>query len=363
MRIAKRAAVAAGVAVLSLGLALPVAQADPTTDSITGSSYRELVGVGSDTTQDVLNGLGNAIGDPDFSPASLLIASYDAVDPSTGAVHGSITTRDGGPAVQRPNGSAEGVNALAADIQSGAGNFDFARSSSAPDATGTTGTWIPFALDAVTVAVSGSSTLPTNFTKTQLQRAYNCEDPTTGTALAAGQFPVINGVTVHPLVPQAGSGTRKFWASTLGFNANTLPSCVSDVDKDGVAVEEHDGSALKRTVAANGAEDIAPFSIAQWIAQSNSSTTGVRDRRHGAVLRSVDSKLPVVNGELNTAFGITRDVYNVVATSRLADADIAYAFVGTGSQVCLNSAVIEEYGFGSLGSACGSTTTKGALSL
>lgn len=365
VKLAKRAAIAAGVAALSFGLAMPTAQADPGSDPITGSNYRELVGVGSDTTQDVLNGLSNVIQDPDADPASLLIGSYDAVDPSTGAVHGNITTRAGHSPVQRPNGSGEGVNSLAADITSGADNFDFARSSSEPTqpvSAGIPGTWVPFALDAVTVAVSGTSTLPANFTKQALTRAYNCQDPATGNALPAGQFPVIGGVTVHPLVPQAGSGTRKFWASTLGFDANALPSCVKDTDKDGISVEEHDGGSLKRTVAANGSEDIAPFSIAQYIAQSNSSVTGVRNRIHGAQLRSVDSVAPTVSGKLNTAFPIHREVFNVFQTSRLTETDIAQAFVGSGSDVCLNTAVIQEFGFGTV-TDCGATSKVGALHL
>jgi ABC-type phosphate transport system substrate-binding protein len=362
VKFAKRAAIATGIAALSFGLAMPVAQADPTPDPVTGSSFRELVGVGSDTTQDVMNGLGNAIADPDGDPASLLIASYDAVDPVTGAPNGTIVTRDGHAAVVRPNGSGAGVNALKADLDSGANNFDFARSSSKPTTAGSEGTWIPFALDAVTAAVSGSSTLPANFTTQQLQRAYNCEDPATGTALPAGSFPVIGGITVHPLVPQAGSGTRKFWAQQLGFNAVNLPACVSDVDKDGVAVQEHDGGSLKRTVAADNSEDIAPFSIAQFIAQTNSATTGVRDRRHGAQLRSIDSQAPIVSGALNTAFPITRDVYNVVPTANLAVPDITLAFVGANSQICQNTTVIQQFGFGAI-SDCGSTTLTGALAL
>ncbi|SEF94736.1 hypothetical protein SAMN05216223_102566 [Actinacidiphila yanglinensis] len=365
VKLAKRAAVAAGVAALSFGLAMPAAQADPGSDPVTGSNFRELVGVGSDTTQDVMNGLGAVVQDPDADPASLLIGSYDAVDPSTGAVHGTITTRAGHAAVQRPNGSAEGVNALAADINSGANNFDFARSSSKPTlpaSSGISGTWVPFALDAVTVAVSGTSTLPANFSLQDLTRAYNCQDPATGNALPSGQFPVIGGVTVHPLVPQAGSGTRKFWASTLGFNATTLPSCVKDTDKDGVAVEEHDGGSLKRTVAANGSEDIAPFSIAQYIAQTNSAQTGVRDRRHGAQLRSINNAAPIISGALNDQFPVHRNVYNVFQTSRLTEPDIAQAFVGSTSDVCANSDVIKEFGFGTI-SDCGDVSLTGALQL
>ncbi|WP_069465923.1 hypothetical protein [Actinacidiphila rubida] len=352
MKFAKRAAVIVGATTLGAVLVAGTAQADPT-------EFRELNGAGSDTTQDVMNGLGKVIVDPNNTPAHLLIASYDAVNPTTGVAHECIVVRSGHACITRPNGSGEGIAALKSDIASGLGNLDFARSSSGvTDASDASLTWIPFAKDAVTLAKSATSTLPANVTTQQLQRAYNCQNETTGAALPAGTFPTINGVTVHPLVPQSGSGTRKFWASKLGFSATSLPGCVSDVAKDGSQVEEHDGGALQRTVAADGSEDVMPFSIAQWIAQSNSATTLVRDRRHGAVLESVDGTAPTVSGALNTAFPINREVYNVVATSRLSEADIKLAFVGSTSKVCSNSTTITTFGFGTV-TDCGATTLTG----
>ncbi|MFI0724531.1 hypothetical protein [Streptomyces sp. NPDC021224] len=366
VKFAKRAAVVAGATTLAAVMVAGTAQADPT-------EFRELNGVGSDTTQDVLNGLSGKIVDPNNSPAHLLIASYDAVNPTTGAAHECIVLRTGrtcptGGGITRPNGSGEGIAALNADIASGAGNIDFARSSSGVSVAGTNLTWVPFAEDAVTLAVKTGSTLKTNVTfaptNSDLKRVYNCLDAS-GNPLPAGQFPTINDasgnpVTVHPLVPQTGSGTRKFWAQKLGFDPVNLPSCVSDHAKNGAQVEEHDGSGLQRTVAADGAEDIVPFSIAQWIAQSNSTTTKVRDRRNGAVLESVDSASPTTGSPavLNTAFPINRDVYNVIKTTRLTETDIALAFVGATSKVCTNTATIQLYGFGLL-THCGDTTLTG----
>ncbi|WP_141726340.1 hypothetical protein [Actinacidiphila rubida] len=354
MKSAQRAAVIAGATALAGVLVTGTAQADPT-------EFRELNGVGSDTTQDVMNGLGKVIVDPNNTPAHLLIASYDAVDPSTGALHDCIVVRKGHACIPRPWGADQGIAALKNDIAGGSGNLDFARSSAGvTDASASSLTWIPFAKEAVTLAVKTGSTLPTNVTTQQLQRAYNCEDETTGAALPAGTFPTINGVTVHPLVPRwFGSGTtRTFWASKLGLSAIDLPGCVKDVAKNGNGIEDGDGSALQRTIAVDGAEDIMPFSIAQWIAQSNSATTGVRDRRNGAVLESVDGTAPTVSGALNTAFPINREVYDVVATSRLAEADIKLAFVGSTSKTCVNTTTLTAYGFGTVAD-CGSTTLTG----
>lgn len=339
---AKRAAIVAGTAALGVVVVAGAAQADPPS-----GVHRALVGVGSDTTQDVLNGLSNSIFDPNPTGSSdgYLIASYDATGTSP------ISTRDGSTcqSVVRPDGSGAGVKALRDDITAGTHCLDFARSSSAPNASGQFD-FIPFGVDAVTLAVKTGSTVGGNVTLADLQHAYNCQD-STGAALPTGTFPKINGVTVHPLVPQAGSGTRKFWASTLGFNATTLPSCVSDVAKNGNSVQEHNGNALQRTVAADGAEDVMPFSIAQFIAQGR-SIPGVTDRRNGAVLETVGGVSPTdAGGNLNTAFPITREVYNVIQHSRVAESLIKNTFIGSGSEVCTaiysgTTSVINEYGFG-----------------
>lgn len=371
VKFAKRAAIVVGAATLGVAVVTGAAQADPAT-----TVHRSLVGVGSDTTQDVLNGLANGTGtgqilDPSAPAGSdgKLIASYDATpQPST------ITTRATGTVcsgINRPDGSGAGVNALRADISAASHCLDFARSSSAPNSTGQF-TFIPFAIDAVTAAVKTGSTLPANLTFSatantnalkagfDLNRVYNCLD-TSGNPLAAGTFPTINGITVHPLLPQAGSGTRKFWAATLGFSPNApLPSCVSDVAKNGAAVQEHNGNALQRTIAADSSEDIMPFSIAQHIAQGR-SLPGVTDRRNGALLETVNSVQPLSGGNLNTSFPIHREVFNVIQTTRLTETKIKTAFVGATSKVCTSkynatTSYINEYGFGTDTANCGNTT-------
>lgn len=348
---AKRAAIVAGTAALGVVVVAGAAQADPP-----AGVHRTLVGVGSDTTQDVLNGLSNAILDPNPTGSSdgYLIASYDATGTS------AIATRDSGcQSVVRPDGSGAGVKALRDDIAAGTHCLDFARSSSAPNANGQFD-FIPFGVDAVTLAVKSGSTIGGNVTLADLKHAYNCQD-STGAALPAGTFPKLNGVTVHPLVPQSGSGTRKFWASTLGFNATTLPSCVSDVAKNGASVQEHNGNALQRTAAADGAEDVMPFSIAQYIAQGR-GISGVTDRRNGAVLETIGGVSPTnASGNLNTAFPINREVYNVIPHTRVTESLIKDTFIGANSEVCTalfsgSTSVINEYGFGT-DTNCGAQLT------
>ncbi len=366
----------ATVACLGLG-AIP-AHADPDP-----GTYGVLAGTGSDTTQDVLNGLAAVI------PA---IATYDATDPSTGLPGGTIVTRSGGTAFDRPNGSGDGVKALSYAVdglvnnwnKSGAafpagdvnieGYLDFARSSSGPQSTSDLTrnlSFIPFARDAVTFAFNGASDFPRNLpfgsaadaaSKVTLYNIYNCRNTANG-----GKYSYVdkelNSVTINPFIPQAGSGTRSFWTTAmLGSSTAVFGACVSDTN-NGVAMQEHNGTGL------TGAGDVVPYSIAQFIAQGNhaaiESSVGVTvaERRGPAQLGVVGGLKPTtfVGGAavMNSAFDsrLQRLIYNVVPTARLNAGDtspIAIAtrdtFFGQTSDVCEATAVINQFGFATIGS-------------
>ncbi|MFD9599221.1 hypothetical protein OG609_15275 [Streptomyces sp. NBC_01224] len=320
MNVKSRARIGAvvGTAALALGAMAIPASADPAP-----GTYRVLAGVGSDTTQDVVNGLGTAV------DSGALIASYNATGTSP------VKTRATGCEIARPNGSSAGINALRNAVDNNTGCLDFARSSrGVADSSTTDLTWIPFGKDAVTFAVRGDSALPKALTKAQLVSIYTCRTTS------------LNGVTLTPLLPQSGSGTRSFFLGRLGLTEDTFGTCVDDT------VQEHNGQAL------DSAGDIAPYSIAQYIAQGN-EIVGVDDRRGDAVLGSVDGVQPqLADGTLNTAFPFNRDVYNVVPTAKLTDPTLAGAFVGSTSKVCAQTAVINTYGFGAI-ATCGNTDLKG----
>ncbi|MFJ3900670.1 substrate-binding domain-containing protein [Streptomyces sp. NPDC090025] len=321
MNVKSRARIGAvlSVAALGVGVLAAPAQADP--NPVT--EYRTLAGVGSDTTQDVVNGLGdvvkNAIGQK-------IIASWNA----TGSA--SIKTKLNGCTITRPNGSSAGIDALRNAVDTNSGCLDFARSSRGPvDSSTQDLTWIPFAKDAVTFAKRSDSALPSDLTTAQLKAIYEC----TTTSL--------NGVTLTPVLPQANSGTRQFFLSSIGVSAPG--ACVTQ------GVQENDGTVLV------GAGDIVPFSVAQYTAQEKGVVT---DRRGAAVLGSVNSIAPRnADKSLNTAFPFTRDVYNVVPSAKLTNTSISQSFVGSSSKVCAQTTVITNYGFGTLGTACGATTLKG----
>jgi hypothetical protein len=312
----------------------------------------------------------------------------------------------------------------------GAGCVDIARSSAGPNAAGSgpaggsfTGAnaiqFVPFAEDAVDGAVgpatsgtpftaeshdAAGDTLPAttvatalplaavdDFTQTDLTDLYaDCEEVTVGGTVFWPLGDTVSGQTTQPsgsqqidlYIPQLGSGTEKFWASALGFSATTPPACVNTSIVNGALApnasdnpthivfsdEEHDGTNI-----ATDPDGYAPFSIAQWISQSN----GHNDRRHGAQLADlVDSsgtqQVPTQTRagvtEISSAFPapFTRLVYSVVSLSRLQNtSDPLNNFLdATTSTICKSSSTMISYGFSPLtgnanilgGATCGEIT-------
>ncbi|MFD9371546.1 substrate-binding domain-containing protein [Streptomyces sp. NPDC060020] len=326
----KKIAFAAAAAALVLGATGgSIAFADPAGPP----QYRQLSGAGSDTTQDVMNGLAAAI----TVNGQKVIGSYDA----TGSAN--ITTKD--PAVNanctiaRPNGSGAGRSALLTSLQASNGCLDFARSSSLNLAAAAPGlTYVPFAVDGVTYAITPGSAIPRKLGLADLKAIYHCDPNYVG---AGPNY----DMTVY--LPQAGSGTRSFWESQMGITdadvvAGVYP-CVKD-KKGSAPVQEHDGRVLDD-------KSIVPFSIAQY--QSQSSQT-IADLRGRAILGTVDGLAPTV---LNSGFGVKRDVYNVIPTSKVATAPWSTVFVGANSEICKQTSVINTYGFAT-NPNCGDTTKQ-----
>jgi len=360
-----RLGVVAAFAVTAVALCVAApAVADPTP---TGT-INPLVGVGSDTTENVVNGLGTVV---------TTIGSYNATGTTT------IQTRTGGVFFNRPNGSGSGQKALSASVNTGGthvwpsgtgvditGQIDFARSSAAPSANTTPAdlTFIPFARDAVSFAVSAASDFPRDIplgsagqdaNATPLFSLRNIYRGTV-TSYTDGDF---SSVTIRPLLPQQLSGTRSFWLKQIGMTETDITNGGKATDL-GNTVQEHNGTFV------TGSGDLVPFSVAQYIQQGNYAAlpTTVVERRGNIQLGNIGTIKPYIPSasgtgiEINPLFPVNRLVFNVVATARLtgtstADQQLQAAFVGTSSQVCSASAVIKQYGFGTIGTLCGNTTT------
>jgi hypothetical protein len=380
-----------GMGMLTAGPAL----ADP------GNTY---IGGGSDTTQSIMDAFATTTGG--------LVASYDAVDPVNGAVHDMVNAYQNSGTTEtlqsflRPNGSGDGLTALryshATNLAAlspygggtsaqmpAAGSLAFARSSSGPGSNqSNTGqyVYIPFAYDDVAVS-TGPSTLITNasdFTFTDLSNMYKSCSQVTENGVT--YWPFQPGVTqpggttrIDLYIPQAGSGSRNFWLSTL-TGSTTPAACVFDTEQQGPNV----GHSLEENHGQIDTDDpnaIFPFSVGQWLYQQAHAGSSI-DVRAGAVLNAINTATtppggtsispfgnPPTDTTMNTTtFPIFRELYNVFITSQVtgasADPNLVRMFVGTTSALCQASGIIRSFGFVSLASStqapdpCGSTASS-----
>jgi hypothetical protein len=351
----KAAGALAAAAALGLVLSTPgMASAEPTG----APTFRPLVAVGSDTVQDVANGLSDSALD---ASGAKVFGSYNATNPTTGVTYDDIQTRSGGVLFDRPNGSTDGLRAVRA-ADNGAlwrgtvitGQVDIARVSSGFETTTTSDlAYVPIGQDAVSWAKHENNfTAPANIPlgatanevwttgtntgrlKLTLKNIYDTEttfddgedfDSTTSQlfAAASGTESYTVGAAsstaqIVPFQPQAASGTRQFFAQTItGSTSGVFGSHVAD-NYSGTSVQEHDGTIL--AIPALQDRAIVPFSIAQWVAQSNGVSPS---RLEGAVLGQVDGVSATTGSGTsyvqNAAFptALKRLVYFVAKTSRL----------------------------------------------
>lgn len=301
-----------GAAVVAVSALVTVAAVPAFADPV-----RPYAAVGSDTIQDVWNGLTN-----DSTAVAPSIASWNAT--SGGIAYDPIQTKTGGNWFPRPNGSGDGQKSVCA-VWDSAGDptqatsvgvsganqittpvtlnhedVDFGRSSSGPS-NGTVLQYLPFARDAVSIAyntqaVGGASAgLPTtlNLTTADITALYTGLPSSDGVVTfttsggtaesdashdATAKVFINTGGTayqVFPELPQAASGTRKFFAgaagisNTQGANAAYVDDAAGTVYGTGTVgpFEENNGRALVKAGA------LIPFSAAQWISQNTGAAT------------------------------------------------------------------------------------------
>jgi hypothetical protein len=299
MRVALKIAAVAGAAATALAVGIgPAALADP----ISTPAIQNIVGVGSDTITPLFDEGGINSHDPggctpsapdagtlveDFNtneaPAHP-VASWDAVNPCTGASDEMITTKTG-CSLERPDGSSAGITALDADQMSTTNSADFcidyARSSRLPNTSSTEDAFFAIAQDALDWSfpvVSGETNpQPAKLTLAQLEAIYTCAD-TNWNQVGGKDAPI--GV----VIPQSGSGTRSSWLLDLGITASSEPCWQNGtvtVDGTSDVIEENTGLSPGNeaqftttqdfgTTCATGcapADDIFPYSIGDNIAQ------------------------------------------------------------------------------------------------
>ncbi|WP_182377533.1 hypothetical protein [Nocardioides sp. WS12] len=336
---------------------------------------RPYAAAGSDTTQDVWNGLTN-----DGGPLSS-IASYDAFD-GTGVANDNqlIKSKSTGTWFVRPSGSGNGVKALsgtwdsANHIWKGKSlvneEIDMARSSSGPSGANDDLTYVPMGRDAVSIAFNTSSGLPSslNLSTSQIQELYRGVDDNTndGAVVVAitGGVPTINGITVDPKIPQSGSGTRSFFLSAIGGQPASWPSYITEDN-----LPENNGSAIP-----NGG-DLIPFSVAQWIAQHNVIPGIANSTTASMSISSINAQAPTTGTSPNLAPGalygsntlgtygtppvpgtgtFNRDVYDVIPTlftqgSATPKQGVLVTSITATLSGAAGTTIVKRYGFGKLG--------------
>jgi ABC-type phosphate transport system substrate-binding protein len=384
----RRAKAAAVLTLAAVGLGALIATGSPATAD--PKQYSAATGVGSDTTQDVMNalaGFGNGV---TFPPAQSSVAtgkrqlvSWDAIGSSC------ITPKAPGATFTRPNGSSAGRRALSRAIDGTSydsascgggtkpvsGLVQFARSSAGPSGAGTDLTYLPFGRDGMSFAYYRSSGAPvTSLTSAQLTSLFSTGPQTIG------------GVEIVPCGIQTGSGTFQFWNTALGVTAteatgtstcNNAALAAGLNTGTGGRAQENDGNGLKARgdlAAFAGKQVIIGFSAANFISQANGVVVSQLPAPAGTVdLGAIDAlgkpytgtaaaPTPSSTFYASTTYG--RDVYNVVSKALLdgpGNNDIKTLFVGPTSGVCSLTSTIQQFGFLSLGASCGSTSLTGPL--
>jgi hypothetical protein len=316
-----------GLALTAFSAAVP-AFADPVSNSY--------VAVGSDTLQDSMNALTNGTkvtgATVRITAGGSPVGNFDAFGSAT------IQTKSTGPFFTRPSGSGDGISALSASIKGASGGFkgtaitnqvDIARSSSGPGGNANAAgllAYVPYARDAVAYVYYPDPAHPTDLADI---------DATTLKQIYASDAPVTLGSTVvKPLIPQPASGTRKFFLSAIGASTNAtcgLTSCATTGSNVSV-IPENDASQLTEV------GQIIPFSIANWIAQSNgaapstiSGTTTVKVGTPTGVTPysgTAPALVPDATYYANTTWG--RDTFLVVEYARIDSSSATYDSVLAG---------------------------------
>ncbi|MFD5085600.1 PstS family phosphate ABC transporter substrate-binding protein [Kitasatospora sp. NPDC058406] len=342
---------AAAIATSVVTVASGTAVADPSTLP-TLPLAQDIVGVGSDTTQAVLNGL--SVGYNASLPAGSTLPrlySWDATGSSP------ITTKTGATSIARPNGSGAGINALNTNTST---TVDFARSSRGPQlGDPATDIFVTLGKDAVSWAAKSGGNAPSNLTTAQLKGIYECTI-TNWTQISA----TLPNATIKPFLPQTNSGTRSFFLKAIGGATSVVPgACVTA----NPLVQENQGT----DPVLNDANAVVPYSVAHYIGQVFNGHASGSDAQGPLTIRDINSIVPVSTATpkvINSSFAATaygRVIYNVVREAEWTATDAhgvaLRAIFGVGGWICTNggagSAIIKDYGFLALpNGACGSTT-------
>ncbi len=375
-------------AAAAIGVAAPGAMAEPILHGkqVTPAAY-DIVGVGSDTTQYVIDALSLSYNATvkKHSPSDPYFFSWDAVPPAHPLDTKENVTLKAGCGVQaRPDGSSAGISALTSygNVKYKGVTYpclNFARSSRPKKSSDATeDLFVIFASDAVTYSTEKNTNVPNNLNAKQLAEIFGCTIPAAH-GFAAGTWGALLGSKAKdakgspdPIVPQAGSGTLSFWMETaLGLPTDTEPTCGTAKNDTTTNSEPEENEGTWPGFKTDKANVLYPFSIGDYLAQEFHSKKSCSlsvaakkgqnefgcDQTGLLFLDSISHITPIVKqkvGEvINPAWNNTifhRYLYNVVVSDPSTTTHISpllSKFFGRSGYLCKasNDAVLRDYGF------------------
>ena len=261
--------------------------ADPGTPPAGWSPSQIYAAVGADAFAELTNHIADTYDAQTPTPTHYL-ASYDAVNPQTGASGENVVTKPG-CTVARPNGANAGIKAITLNQKSDAGAggdgtsycIDFVRSSRAKGTAAAEAalTFYAQSRDAVGYSVIGNAYAPTTpLTTAQLKDIFECT--TTDWSEVGGQ-----AGPIHVYLPPDSAATLTFFLQAIGTDLTNvqagcagLPTVFSQQQNDGRTM---DGDPM----------GIAPYAVTKWAAQSNQAP-GIADNRGGVHIGLVNTTTP-----------------------------------------------------------------------
>lgn len=306
----------------------------------TGAQGGDVVAVGSDTAQNAVDfafdGSPGVTGGYNFAGNKNRAVNVDATgdangratyDPNGNTLAASVVLRAGTKPVIRPNGSGGGIAALNLDAPGAAGydglangSIQIARASRLPNSgeisncstTSPCGGLHVFQMATDTLGIAHQTSSyngPAALSDSELVDIYNC-NITKWNQLPGNSSG--SSATIHPLIPQTGSGTRNFFladiAATSGKTVN-LGSCVR-------TVQEHDPTGIYTDPSP--ADAIEPFSAGKITLLNSgyfdSGVTGSSSAAYAAKYLSFTNQAGTA-GDGKGVYVSTRGIYLVVRQS------------------------------------------------
>jgi len=294
----RRRARIATLGAVVLALALAATSAVGVARAATPTKPVNIIGSGSDVTYHVMSALDLLYNQSPGCNITVQTGTqpldFTCQPPSTGDVTSENRLHD--RAIEAyPIGGGAGVKQLCAQGTTGVAAIQYARQTSAPDATVCAGlNYVAYGRDGITWEtwpnVAGSATAGVNnLTTAQLQGIYvNCSI-TNWNQVGGANAPIIRYTILSYY------GTRKAFDGFLGGSSSSCPN-----------TKLIDQTANQEIPAADRATAIAPVSIGSWTERFG--TGGVPD---GSKLGSIDGVTPTEAHVADGSFTFSRFLYNV----------------------------------------------------